>query len=187
MYDAIPPETGDSLIDNAEVSVLNDTGSEQEIDLISKVESLDESEDQQDKIVGEVNDESDSSGNDQHRDINDDSDISDDTGNVNQDSIDEVSAANDVDDVEIDYTEETELKTVNSDGEDSHVEIAKPAEPQLRRSVRTTAGKHTNPHRLPKSVNQHELGVQNVKVTDQSLADLSHAHKLLVEMFAKRM
>ena len=40
--------------------------------------------------------------NDQHRDINDESDISDDTGNVNQDSIDEDSAENDVDDVEID-------------------------------------------------------------------------------------
>ena len=55
-----------------------------------------------------------------------------------------------------------------------------------RRSKRQTAGKHSNPHRLPKSVNQQEVASQQVSITEQSLADLSQAHKMLVELFAKR-
>ena len=54
-----------------------------------------------------------------------------------------------------------------------------------RRSKRQTAGKHSNPHRLPKSVNQQEVASQQVSITEQSLADLSQAHKMLVELFAK--
>lgn len=55
-----------------------------------------------------------------------------------------------------------------------------------RHSKRQTAGKHSNIHRLPRSVNQQEMAGQQFSVTDQSLADLSQAHRMLVEVFAKR-
>ena len=52
-----------------------------------------------------------------------------------------------------------------------------------RRSKRQNAGKHSNVHKLPRSVNQQEV---SGSISEQSLADLSQAHLILVELFAKR-
>ena len=59
-------------------------------------------------------------------------------------------------------------------------------EVSLRRSKRQTTGKHSNIHMLPRSVNQQEVASQKFSVTEQSLADLSQAHRMLVVLFPKR-
>ena len=51
-----------------------------------------------------------------------------------------------------------------------------------RRSSRQTAGKHSNIHG---SVNMHGTSRQR-SISEQSLADLSQAHKMLVELFCQK-
>ena len=105
-------------------------------------------------------------------------------GEINDNIVPNVEGQGDGKDEVTEATEVSSLKIATDTVVENQVGATDGA--SLCRSKRQTAGKHSNIHRLPRSVNQQEVASQKFSVTEQPLADLSQAHRMLVELFAKR-
>jgi hypothetical protein len=75
---------------------------------------------------------------------------------------------------------ETTTKTVTRESDHESV-----VSDSFRRSKRSTAGHHTNPHQLPRSVVHQELFVNTeTRVDPEVLANIAQTQLLLVQMLA---